>query len=683
VTTLTDVTELRQGKDELQAATRRATEASELKSQFVANMSHELRTPLNAVLVLSRLGLEEPSIEKVHEYLGIIQRSGDGLLGLVNDILDLSKIEAGKLTVERIPFLLESQMREIVQTLEPMIEARQLRFSLKWAPEVPDAVVGDPLRVRQVLTNLLSNAIKFTEKGSITLRIHAAAGKIEFAVTDTGIGIQPHQLEIIFEAFRQADGSMARRYGGTGLGLSISRDLARLLGGELTVESRVGHGSTFTLAVPMIPVATELPATSDPSPLPGLLPLPPSLATEPGIPDDRASLDPARRLLLVVEHDPIFAQIVVDLAHAEGFQCLVASAMEAGLTLANEMLPSAIMLDINLPDQSGMSGLERLKRSPKTRHIPVHVSSMANHIQAALAMGAIGYLSKPAPHEELLRAFVRIKQHLVRGVRRLLLVEDDPAQRDRLRALLGNKEIETVSVDTVQGALVALATGDFDCVVTDLTLPDASGFALLERMSEQAAYTFPPVIVYAGRSLTATQEQRLRQHARMVIVKAVRTPERLLDEVTLFLHLIEAELSPEQQRLLAKARERETRLDGRRIMIVEDDVRNVFALTSILEPRGARLVIARNGREALEKLDREPAVDLVLMDIIMPEMDGLEATRQIRQQPRWVNLPIIVLTAMATTEDQECCRQAGASDFISKPLQVELLLSLLRVWMPT
>jgi len=670
--------------------------ASRYKSEFLANMSHELRTPLNSSLILAKLLADNKSgnlNEEQVKFASTIYSAGNDLLALINDILDLSKIEAGKIELRTEAVTLAHLVQPISRMFEPV--AKQKNLSLFLSIFDPSASIdSDVQRVQQILKNLLSNAFKFTERGSVSLTVEAKQAGYAFAVRDTGIGIAKTHHAAIFEVFQQADGTTNRRFGGTGLGLSISRDLAHMLGGELTLESELGMGSCFTLTLPKVFAVgqgTQQRVASGwrPEAAPCIAPIaepssaPPDAgrAETPAFPDDRERIDPQRRLLLIIEDDVSFAEILAGLASELSFQFLVAHSAEEGVRLALQFLPAAIILDVNLPDRLGLTVLDRLKQNGSTRHIPVHVMSVEDYSRMALSMGAAGYLLKPIAREDLMVVFTDLKERLTR-LRRLLIVEDDAVQREAVAQLLGSQEIEIVAVATVAEAREQLAAGSFDCVVTDLSLPDASGYDLLESMARDEAYAFPPVIVYTGRSLTADEEQRLRRFSSSIIVKGARSPERLLDEVSLFLHQVESTLPVDRQRMLRQARDREAAFDGRKILLAEDDVRNIFALSSILEPKGAKLYIARNGREAIEHLERTPDMDLVLMDIMMPEMDGLEAMRRIRRRSeRFSKIPIIAITAKAMSDDRELCIKAGANDYVAKPLNVEILLSLVRVWL--
>ncbi|CAB3898486.1 response regulator [Achromobacter deleyi] len=679
---------------------RLLTQASQYKSEFLANMSHELRTPLNSTLILAKLLADNKpgnlSADQV-KYAQTIHAAGSDLLALINDILDLSKIEAGQATVDVEEVTIASALDRLLDPLRPMAQEKRLALELDIAPDVPATLHTDPQRLGQVLKNLLSNALKFTEQGTVTLKVsRAPRNMLSFAVQDTGIGVAADQQELIFEAFRQADGSTHRKHGGTGLGLSISRDLAKLLGGTLSLVSAPGKGSVFTLMVPLRLQATS-PVQTVPAPFEVAMPRaePAAPAAMPAaaqaaadtVPAPVASAGPASgRTILVIEDDERFADILGDLAREMGFGYLAAHTANDGLALAAQHRPDAIVLDMNLPDFSGLGVLDQLKRNPNTRHIPVHIVSVADYSQEALGRGAVGYALKPVKREELIHALQRLEAKFTQNVRRVLVVEDDDRQRESVRELLARDGVQIVPAATATAALNLLRDTTYDCVVMDLNLPDMSGYDLLQQMAEQDSVSFPPVIVYTGRALSRDEEQHLRRFSKSIIIKDARSPERLLDEVTLFLHQVEADLPPQQRQMLELARSRDTTLEGRTVLVVEDDVRNVFALSSILEPTGLHVEIARNGLEALSALERAGAnghrsIDLVLMDIMMPEMDGYTAMREIRTRPEWRRLPIIALTAKAMKDDQEKCLAAGANDYIAKPLDVERLLSLVRVWM--
>ena len=693
--------EVTRGQAVLEVQAKQLEAASRYKSEFLANMSHELRTPLNSSLILAKLLADNPAGNLTDEqvrYAETIRTAGNDLLVLINDILDLSKIEAGHLEIRPESFPLARLVESLNRTFRPMAQDKRLQFQIEISEDCPTTMQTDRQRLEQVLKNLLSNACKFTEAGEVTLRIaYPQVGRLEFAVSDTGIGISPTDQKVVFDAFRQADSQTSRKYGGTGLGLSISRELARLLGGTIELQSQPGAGSTFTLSIPEVytPRATPSSAIAEaavkPVAAPVSVPAIKDVKSAPRVPNrilpTADSLSPSRRLLLIVEDDPKFSAILENMADELDFDSRVASTAEDAVAQALQWIPSAVILDLGLPDHSGLWVLDRLKHDSRTRHVPVHVVSASDEVTTARSLGAVGYLVKPVQLDDLAEVLKQLAGRLSDRKGMVLVIEDDPVQRDSVRELLKSLHVETVGAASAAEALERLKSTTFDCMVLDLSLPDASGISLLETLSEQESYAFPPAIVYTGRDLAADEEQRLRRYSKSIIIKGAKSPERLLDEVTLFLHRVVSELPLEQQRMLEQARSRDAALENRRILIVEDDVRNVFALTSVLEPRGAKVLIARNGREALTMLEasRESApgpVDLVLMDVMMPEMDGLTAVRKIREIPAWKKLPVIMLTAKAMKDDHENCLAAGASDYMAKPLDVEKLLSLIRVWMP-
>ncbi|WP_075289455.1 response regulator [Pararhizobium arenae] len=690
--------ELERANAATQLKARELEQASRYKSDFLANMSHELRTPLNSSLILAKLLADNPDDNLTAEqvkYAQTIQSSGNDLLNLINDILDLSKIEAGHVEIRPETVSVERLAGNLRQVFEPIAGNRNLGFDIEITPEAPAIIETDLQRLEQVLKNLLSNAFKFTETGSVKLSVRPAPdGQLALSVTDTGIGIAEAQQKSIFEAFHQADGTISRRYGGTGLGLSISRELVRLLGGSIHLRSKEGQGSTFTVIIPVAydPALVAPRDVASPAPFaaaaaPAEKPQVPSVVRQGIVEDDRAAPSDDKRILLVIEDDNSFAAILRDLARQMGFRALVAGTAQEALQLAKQHMPSAIVLDIGLPDQSGLSVLDRLKRDIRTRHIPIHIVSADDHTETALSLGAVGYALKPVKREQLVEVLQKLESKLSQRMHRVLIVEDNEVQREAVSKLLTSHDVETVAAGTAAECLSLLKEQTFDCMVLDLSLPDASGYTLLETLSQDSEHSFPPVIVYTGRVLSPDDEQRLRRYSKSIIIKGAKSPERLLDEVSLFLHQVVSELPDEHQKMIRKAQSRDALLEGRRILVVEDDVRNVYALTNILEPRGAIIEIARNGQEALDKLQKaaerqDGAIDLVLMDVMMPVMDGLTATREIRRNPDWKKLPIITLTAKAMPDDQQRCIDAGANDYMAKPLDVEKLLSLVRVWMP-
>jgi signal transduction histidine kinase/CheY-like chemotaxis protein/CHASE3 domain sensor protein len=694
-------------------------EASRYKSEFLANMSHELRTPLNSALILAKLLSDNQpgnlNGEQV-KFAQTIYSAGNDLLNLINDILDISKVEAGKLEVmpENIP--VGRMLEALKMTFAPLAEQKNLVFHVKIKEDAPQTLFTDRQRVEQILRNLMSNAIKFTEQGDITLTVSpqgADGTAIRFDVQDSGIGIPLHQQERIFEAFQQADGTTSRRFGGTGLGLSISRDLSRLLGGTIEVSSSPGQGSIFSLLLPvelgktlqaapadMAAVASAAAAAAGlGQPLAASAPTPATVtvtasaisasapaqsqpdACDPAFADDR-DLAAVGRSVLVIEDDTGFAKILYDLAHEMHYRCIVTHSAAGGLTLAAGYLPDAILLDLRLPDGSGLDVLQRLKQNPLTRHIPVHVVSALEPSETALHLGAVGHAIKPTTLEDLKNVFLKLEDKFTQKVKRVLLVEDDVRQRESVIELIGDADVEITAVALGEEALALLRTSIFDCMIIDLKLPDIQGDELLERMSRENIVSFPPVIVYTGRNLTRAEEHDLLKYSRTIIIKGARSPERLLDEVTLFLHKVESELSAERQGMLRKVRSRDRVFEGRKVLLVDDDVRNIFALTNALEQKGLSVEIGRNGFEAISQLDAIGDIDLVLMDVMMPGMNGLEAMDKIRQDTRFRRLPIIAITAKAMKDDQEQCIKAGASDYLAKPIDLDRLYSLLRVWMP-
>jgi len=691
---------LEQRADELQRASR-------YKSEFLANMSHELRTPLNSSLILAKLLADNPegnlSDDQV-QFARSIYSAGNDLLTLINDILDISKVEAGKLEVHPELTILTRLVDGMKNLFLPLAMEKSLQFSVELADDLPASLFSDRQRLEQIIKNLLANAFKFTEKGSVTLRVEPRDDDLlAFAVRDTGIGIAQEQQAAIFEAFRQADGTTNRRYGGTGLGLSISRELANLLGGEIEVRSQPGAGSTFTLVVPQTysEALVAEPDLAQPSrqPEPSSVPMPaPSKAParhdeqallnraaavpQERLADDRDRFPFKERCVLVIEDEPQFARILHDLAHELQYSCLLAQNADDGFDTALQYKPDAILLDMRLPDHSGLTVLERLKENPATRHIPVHVVSVEDRKEAALQMGAVGYAMKPTTREELKDVFSRLEAKLAQKVKRILLVEDDALQRESMSRLIEDVDIEITAVEFGAQALELLRDTVFDCMIIDLKLPDMDGSELLERMAKEDICSFPPVIVYTGRNLTRDEEAALLKYSRSIIIKGARSPERLLDEVTLFLHKVESDMPPERQKMLKSARSREKAFEGRKILVVDDDVRNVFALTSALEQKGALVEIARNGLEAIDRLQHDAGIDLVLMDIMMPEMDGFTAMQEIRKDARFAKLPIIAVTAKAMKDDQDRCLRAGANDYLAKPIDLDRLFSLIRVWLP-
>jgi HAMP domain-containing protein/CheY-like chemotaxis protein/signal transduction histidine kinase len=695
--------EIEQARRAVEEKAKELALTSKYKSEFLANMSHELRTPLNSILVLGQQLTENPDgnlTPKQVEFARTIHGAGTDLLNLISDILDLSKIESGTVSVEAEEVFFASLLEMIARPFRHEAEHRRLAFEIETDPALMRSIVTDSKRLQQVLKNLLSNAFKFTEHGSVRLSVCVTAGGwseghpvldraasvITFEVTDSGIGIPSEKQRIIFEAFQQADAGTSRKYGGTGLGLAISRELANLLGGEIQLRSIPGVGSTFTLFLPQTYVGPSTGAniTDRRALQPSSTQLAVASAAERApeqVPDDRANLQPDDAILLIVEDDPHYARVLCDLARDKGFKVLVAARGSEALNLVREFHPSAVSLDVFLPDMLGWTVLNHLKQDPDTRHIPVQILTMDEDRQHGLSRGAFSFVTKPTTREGLTEAFARIKEYSSPRLKRLLVVEDNPAEQLSIRELLGYHDIQVSVAATGAEALAAITEEPYDCMVLDLRLPDMTGFDVLERMRDTPSLNDLPVVVFTGKDLSSEEDARLHSLARSVVVKGVESPERLLDETALFLHRVVSDLPPEKQKMLDRLHRSDDALIGKKVLVVDDDVRNIFALSSVLERRGMVVLTAGTGREAIATLESTPGIAIVLMDIMMPEMDGYETLQVIRQNPDFRRLPIVALTAKAMKGDREKCLEAGASEYLAKPVNTEQLLSTLRMWL--
>jgi CheY-like chemotaxis protein/signal transduction histidine kinase len=697
--------EIEQARRALEEKATELALTSKYKSEFLANMSHELRTPLNSILILGQQLADNADgnlSTKQVEFGRTIHGAGTDLLNLISDILDLSKIESGTVSVDAEEIFFHNLQDVVARPFRHEAESRGLSFEVELDPTLERSIVTDSKRVQQVLKNLLSNAFKFTARGGVRLNISAATNGwsadhptlpnvpsvVAFSVSDTGIGISPEKQKIIFEAFQQADASTSRKYGGTGLGLAISRELANLLGGEIQLRSATGVGSTFTLYLPIKyvgPTGIQKPilaAGAVPAQTNGMGSTIRLVEHAPEqVPDDRNSIEPGDRVLLIVEDDPHYARIMADLARDANWKVLVAMRGGDALTLAREYQPSAVSLDVFLPDMLGWTVLGQLKQNPSTRHIPVQIITLDEDRQHGLARGAFSFITKPATTEGLELALSRIKEYTKPRRKRLLVIEDDASERLSITELLGHDDIDIISVETGEAALAALRVQQVDCAVLDLRLPDMSGFDLLERIRDDASLSDLPVVVFTGRELSAEEDAQLHTMARSVVVKGVESPERLLDETALFLHRVVADLPADKQRMLELLHSSDDDLVDKTVLVVDDDARNIFALSSVLERRGMHVLTATTGVEAIALLDTTPNVAIVLMDIMMPEMDGYQTMGVMRANPGFGRLPIIALTAKAMKGDREKCLEAGASDYLAKPVNTEQLLSALRMWL--
>ena len=704
-----DVEEARRA---LERQSAQLAQTSKYKSQFLANMSHELRTPLNSLLILSKVLAENHDgnlTPKQVRHANTIHAAGNDLLELINEVLDLSKIEAGAVDLDVEEFRLEAFAEFVENTFRPIAEQKQLQLRIDLDPALGDVMTTDLRRLQQIVKNLLSNALKFTHRGAVTLTIRpagrewsdkaelldAASTVLAFEVRDTGIGIPEDRRQQIFEAFQQGEAGTARKYGGTGLGLSISRELAQRLGGVLTVESEVGKGSVFTLYLPREVTGAQLAyvagqfgneaATTAATPR-ATVPEPRRVAElpdveQPALPDDRDAIQPGDLTLLAIEDDVHFAQVLAEFAREKGFKVLLAQTAGGGLALARRMRPTAITLDLRLPDADGRMVLDFLKHDPATRHIPVHVISVDEARERMLRAGAVSFLQKPVTKDAIEAALARTVEFVQRPMRNLLIVEDDAVQRHALIELVAGGDVNAVAVASAAAALEQLDAMVFDCIVVDLVLPDGSGAELIQAIHHRLRAATPPIIVYTAKALSRQEETELRRLSEAIILKDARSPERLLDETALFLHRVQSQLPEPKRKMLEQVQRDDSVLSGRKVLVVDDDVRNIFAITTALESYRMQVIYAESGRAGLELLEATPDVDAVLMDVMMPEMDGFEATQRIRRIERFKQLPIIMVTAKAMKGDREKCLAAGASDYITKPVDMDQLRSLLRVWL--
>jgi len=694
--------EIEQARRALEEKAAELALTSKYKSEFLANMSHELRTPLNSILILGQQLADNPDgnlTGKQTEFARTIHGAGTDLLNLISDILDLSKIESGTVTVDAEEIFFTNLLDAVGRPFRHEADTRQLSFKVDLDPSLGRSLITDSKRLQQVLKNLLSNAFKFTDRGGVQLKVSAAPvgwtsthpilsqaqTVVAFEVADTGTGIPTEKQKIIFEAFQQADASTSRKYGGTGLGLAISRELSSLLGGEIQLRSAPGVGSTFTLYLP-ITYAGPSAATQSPSPSASQIQapsMPIALPERPieQIPDDRHEIQPGDSILLIVEDDPHYCRVLIDLARDKGFKVLVAMRGADALELAKQYQPSAVSLDVFLPDMLGWSVLSQLKQNPLTRHIPVQIITLDEDKHHGLARGAFSFVTKPTTTEGVEAALRRIKEYSAPRRKRLLVVEDNPAELLSISELLGYDDVEIETAGTGRDALAALRRQPADCVVLDLRLPDMTGFEVLEQLGADQALSEVPVVVFTGRELSAEEDARLHTMARSIVVKGVESPERLLDETALFLHRVVTDLPAEKQRMLERLTTSDEDLVDRTVLLVDDDARNIFALSSVLERRGMRVLTATTGNEAIKLIGSNTDIAIVLMDIMMPEMDGYQTMEEIRKKANFRRLPIIALTAKAMKGDREKCLDAGASDYLAKPVNTEQLLSALRSWL--
>jgi signal transduction histidine kinase/DNA-binding response OmpR family regulator/CHASE3 domain sensor protein len=682
---------------EIQKKAEELAESTRYKSEFLANMSHELRTPLNSILLLSRLMTENKdktlSKEQV-EYAQVIRSSGNGLLELIDEILDLSKIEAGKMDLDYAYLSLAELTADMRMLFEPLAREKGIQLLFETDPQTVSEIETDKMRLEQILKNLLSNAFKFTKSGSITMQMKSDPGKrfIFIEIRDTGIGIAEDKLGIIFEAFQQADGSTKRKYGGTGLGLSISRELSRLLKGDISVSSVEGEGSVFTLRIPIRksnPVA-ETRETPAPTPAPavkeaviherhnGKL----TLADSPkAIPDDRHDILPGDKTILIIEDDTHFASALLEYSRSQFYKGIVAVRGDEGIQMAKTYLPLGILLDIQLPVRNGWEVMEDLKKDPATRHIPVHIMSSFEAKKESITRGAVDFINKPVAFDQMQDIFRKIENVLKRENSKVLIVEENPKHAKALSYYLGSFEVQSEIAQSIPESIDALKKDEVNCVILDMGLPEMRNYDKLETIKATPGFENIPIIIFTGKSFSRTEEQRLRHYADSIIIKTAHSYQRILDEVSLFLHIMDQQLKSNPTKGLERLGSLDEVLKNKTVLLADDDVRNIFSLTKILEQHKMQIIPAIDGKEAFEKMQSNEKVNIVLMDMMMPEMDGFESIRKIRGIPAYKSIPIIAITAKAMAGDREKCIRAGASDYISKPVDIDQLISLLRIWL--
>ncbi|WP_061221619.1 response regulator [Leptospira borgpetersenii] len=682
--------ELELAKNDIEQKTEQLELSGKYKSEFLANMSHELRTPLNSLLILSKdladnkkKNLDEDQVESAN----IIYKSGHDLLVLINEVLDLSKIESGKMSVNLERVVLRTFVKDLISGFKLQATKKKLDLDLIYYEDLPEKIRTDPQRLDQILKNLISNALKFTERGRIQLEVKRQnSDKILFSVIDSGIGIPEEKYSAIFEAFQQVDGSTSRKYGGTGLGLSISRELAGLLGGEIHLKSKVNKGSTFSL---LLPIEGKRNETSIPKEETGVVANFETFVKQdqnefvnyPALKDDRNEIVEGDKILLIVEDDLKFASILLKQANEKGFRGISAATGEDGLVLARKHKPHAILLDLDLPGMDGHAVLNELKADQSVRHIPVHIISAKEYSLKLIRDGAVEYIKKPVNKKQLDEAFNRIEHFISRKMKNLLIIEDDANSRSTTRKLIGNDDVKCFEASSGKEALSVYSENHFDCIVLDIGLPDMSGFDLIREMEKIKEKQIPPIIIYTGRELTKEESKELQEYSESIIIKGIKSEERLLDETALVLHRMINNLPESKQNIINRLYDKDAVFFQKRIMLVDDDMRNVFALSKILSEKGMEVLKAENGNNALELLSKSENVDMILMDVMMPEMDGYEATRRIRSNLKYKDTVIIALTAKAMNDDRQKCIDAGANDYISKPVDVERLFSLMRVWL--